>query len=269
MLLPILAKIAPSYVAKLMLRIFLTPPRCRESAWEAQFSDSAEQQVIQSDGKCVVVYSWGHGEKKILLCHAWGGRGTQLAKFVEPLTTAGFRVVAFDAPGHGRSSGRSSDIMEYSSAIHAVEKYLGGFDALVAQSFGADSAMFAVSRFRIQISKIVLIGCFSHGKWMIQEFGRILNISAQVLTKMCNILEKKYEGHLMWDKLDFVEMLRERSIPALIIHDRDDEEIDHEHARKFRSIDQRIWFHDTQKLGHRQIVQSPLVIGRVVEFMKG
>lgn len=268
-LFPILAKIAPGYAAKLALRIFLTPPRYKEPAWEAQFSDSAEQQVIQSDGKNVVVYSWGHGEKKILLCHAWGGRGTQLAKFVESLVAAGFRVVAFDAPGHGRSSGRSTDMMEYSSAIHAVEKYLGGFDALVAHSFGAGNAMFSVSRFRIQTSRIILIGCFSHGKWVIQKFGEILNIPAQVVTKMCHILEKKYDGHLIWDKLDIVEMLRESGIPALIIHDENDQEIPYEHARKFRSIDQRIWFHDTQKLGHRRIVQSPQVIGRVVDFLKG
>lgn len=268
-LFPILAKIAPSSAAKLALKIFLTPPRYKEPAWEAQFSDSAERQVIQSEGKNVVVYSWGLGDKKILLCHAWGGRGTQLAKFIESLVAAGYRVVAFDAPGHGRSSGRSTDMMEYSAAIHAVEKYLDGFDALLAHSFGAGNAMFAVSRFRIKTSKIILIGCFSHGKWVIQKFGEILNIPVQVVETMCHTLEKKYDGHLLWDKLDIVEMLRASSIPALIIHDENDLEIPYEHARKFRSIDQRIWFYDTQKLGHRRIVQNPQVIDRVVDFLKG
>lgn len=268
-LFPILAKVAPKGAAKLALKIFLKPPRHKEPAWEAHFSESAEREDVQSDGQKVVVYSWGRGEKKILLCHAWGGRGTQLAKFIEPLVSAGYRVIAFDAPGHGRSSGKATDMMEYSAAIHAVERHFGGVEALVAHSFGAGNAMFSVSRFRIQTSKIVLIGCFCHGKWVIEKFGEILNIPTQVVAKMCRALENKYEGHLLWDNLDIVEMLRTSGIPALIVHDEDDREIPYEHARKFRNIEQRIWFHDTQKLGHRRIVQNSLVIGRVVDFLKG
>jgi hypothetical protein len=61
---------------------------------------------------------------------------------------------------------------------------------------------------------------------------------------------------------------RTSGILALIVHDADDREIPYEHARKFRSIEQRIWFHDTHKLGHRRIVQNSLVIGRVVDFLK-
>jgi pimeloyl-ACP methyl ester carboxylesterase len=161
---PIMAKLAPKTAAGLALKIFLKPPRHKEPAWEAHFSSTAEQENVEFDGKRVVLYSWGHSEKKILLCHAWGGRGTQLAKFIEPLISKGYRVIAFDAPGHGRSSGKMTDMMEYSAAIHAIERHVGGVDALVAHSFGAGNAMFAVSRFNIHVSKII------YPYWLLQPW---------------------------------------------------------------------------------------------------
>jgi len=42
----------------------------------------------------------------VLLVHGWGGRGAQLASFVEPLVARGFSVLTFDAPGHGASAAR-------------------------------------------------------------------------------------------------------------------------------------------------------------------
>jgi len=267
-LFPVLAKLAPTMAAKIALKIFLTPPRHKEPTWEAHFSALATRTTILAESQQIVVYSWGGSHKNILLCHAWGGRGTQLAKFIEPLVLAGYRVVAFDAPGHGRSSGKRTDMMEYSATIQALDQHFSGFDALIAHSFGAGNAVFAVSRFRLQTAKIVLIGCFSHGKWIIQRFGDILNIPSKIVANMCLSLERKYNGQLHWDKLDIVEMLQKCRIPALVVHDKDDREIPYEHAEKFRRIEQHIWFHDTRKLGHRRIIQNPLVIDRVVAFIK-
>ncbi len=85
---------------------------------------------------------------------------------------------------------------------------------------------------------------------------------------MCRTLEMKYNGNLHWDKLDIVEMLENSGISALIVHDIDDREIPFDHARDFKNIKQDIWFHDTQKLGHRRIVQNTQVINRVVEFVE-
>ena len=42
---------------------------------------------------------------RILLVHGWGGHAARLRRYVRPLNAAGFRVVAFDAPGHGGSGG--------------------------------------------------------------------------------------------------------------------------------------------------------------------
>ncbi|MBV9445637.1 MAG: alpha/beta fold hydrolase [Streptosporangiaceae bacterium] len=50
----------------------------------------------------VVAESWGAGPVVYLL-HGWGGYRGQFGAFVAPLTSAGFRAVAVDVPGHGES----------------------------------------------------------------------------------------------------------------------------------------------------------------------
>ncbi|MBW2720182.1 MAG: hypothetical protein JRD94_17025 [Deltaproteobacteria bacterium] len=55
-----------------------------------------------------------------------GMKGTQLGSFVEPLVARGYRVVAFDAFGHGESPGNSMSIPELASCIRQVSDELGG-----------------------------------------------------------------------------------------------------------------------------------------------
>lgn len=64
------------------------------------------QRVRMSDGVELAAYSWGEGERAVLLCHGflasaalnWAGPG-----IVAALTAAGLRVLAYDARGHGAS----------------------------------------------------------------------------------------------------------------------------------------------------------------------
>src|SRR2546427_4662875 len=44
----------------------------------------ARRTIVQVGGSPVSVWTWGHGPV-VLLVHGWGGRGAQLARFVEPL----------------------------------------------------------------------------------------------------------------------------------------------------------------------------------------
>ena len=55
----------------------------------------------------------------VLMVHGWNGRGAQLGAFAPELVHAGFRVVTFDTPAHGRSPGRATNLPEISEAIQA------------------------------------------------------------------------------------------------------------------------------------------------------
>ena len=67
--------------------------RCHPAASRSPSPRRARRSAATSSATAPSVY----------LVHGWGGRGSQLAAFVEPLVAAGHRVVLFDAPSHGDS----------------------------------------------------------------------------------------------------------------------------------------------------------------------
>ncbi|MEQ6340933.1 MAG: alpha/beta hydrolase [Gammaproteobacteria bacterium] len=265
---PIISPAFPRFAARCCLHIFLTPQRYRIPAREEEYVSTSEQSRVQVAGKSVVVYAWGNGNKKVLLCHSWGGRGTQLAAFIKPFLAKGYAVMAFDAPGHGRSTGRQTDMMEYSATINTLIKIHGPFHAIIGHSFGAGNILFSKKQYAFQVKKIALIGCFSRGSWVTDRFGELLNIPPNIIGRMMRILEEKYNGRLRWDQLDMAEMARAETASILVVHDRDDMEIPYSHALEFEGkCGKKIELFSTDGLGHRRILRNSEVISRVCEFV--
>ena len=53
----------------------------------------------------------------MLLMHGWGSRAGRFRLFVPQLQQRGFRVVAFDGPGHGRTGGNSASLPQFAAAL--------------------------------------------------------------------------------------------------------------------------------------------------------
>lgn len=77
-----------------------------------------------------------------------------MGRMVGPLVSAGFKVVAFDAPAHGESSGRTTDLVESASAIAAVAAHTGPLHAVLAHSFGASMALYAQRDWGVQAPRM-------------------------------------------------------------------------------------------------------------------
>ncbi len=110
----------------------------REQAWRAR---GTEMEVA---GCAAVAFGPADGPAAILM-HGWAGRGLQLSAFIEPLTNAGFRVVAVDGPGHGRNEGGLPGLPTMAACL---EQAIVELDAKViaAHSVGAAAAIIAASR---------------------------------------------------------------------------------------------------------------------------
>lgn len=114
-----LSALAPAAAAQRAERLFLTPPRPRRPAAESALLATACARPRCVGARQIEMWTWGTGPT-VLLVHGWGGRGTQLGSFVDPLVARGFSVVAFDAPGHGASDSGTVTIPEMVTALRAV-----------------------------------------------------------------------------------------------------------------------------------------------------
>src|SRR5262249_38625469 len=114
-----LSALAPERAAQLAERLFLTPPPPRRPTAEVALLERAHARPLFAGGRRLAMGKGGRGPA-VLLAHGWGGRGTQLGAFVDPLVTRGFSVVAFDAPGHGVAEPGLVTIPEMTAALRAV-----------------------------------------------------------------------------------------------------------------------------------------------------
>src|SRR5215470_10874422 len=102
--------------ASVAYMIFFTPPRIPPRQRELDILGRADTITLGPPKRRVTAYTWGDGPA-VLLVHGWGGNAGHLAGFVDPLLAAGFRAVAVDLPGHGRSAGRRSSAVHGAAAL--------------------------------------------------------------------------------------------------------------------------------------------------------
>jgi pimeloyl-ACP methyl ester carboxylesterase len=130
------SSISPSLGAMIAQQLFFHPPRGTYRDEQKAVLARARTMALPVRGRPVETYVWGEGPA-VLLIHGWGGHAGHMTEFVAPLTKAGYRVIALDAPGHGRSPGRLSSIVHFADAIRAVAETSGPLHAVIAHSMGA------------------------------------------------------------------------------------------------------------------------------------
>jgi alpha/beta hydrolase family protein len=262
----ILERITPSIAERMALHLFLTPPRYPLPKWHQSYLKSAKQSKVVVGNKIIQFYQWGRGPS-VLLVHAWGGRGSQLSAFIDPLINAGYSVIAFDGPAHGDSTGKQTDMFEFAEAVHAVSNVAISLHAIIAHSFGAACTLLSLREHPFILSKLILIGCPASAIGVTEDFAKKLSISKRIVYGMRKQLEKKYNNRWTWEELSLVRMINNMTIPMLIVHDSDDNEIAYSQALELKRAASTAELFSTKGHGHRRILRASEVIDTCLKFL--
>jgi alpha-beta hydrolase superfamily lysophospholipase len=116
---------------------FFSPDRYPLSAAQRRILEKGERFSIQVNEKTVKCWKWGSGPA-ILFAHGWNGRGIHFHHFFERLLTNGYSAIAFDAPAHGESEGRTTNYFELTDTVRAIlrSNYGANINGAVAHSLG-------------------------------------------------------------------------------------------------------------------------------------
>ena len=264
--LAVLQKISIPLTVQLTSKLFTTPKKHKIPKRELTMDKKIKQELIfiQKIKKNIMVYHYGKSQKKILLVHGWSGRGTQLVKIADMLLDLGYSTISFDAPGHGKSPGKTTLMPEFIESILELEKKFGPFESVIGHSLGGMSILNAIKE-GLPVQKAVIIGSGDSVNDILDDFVAKLKLKSIVAKKMKKLFEKKYQI----DMESFSSNVAARKIltPILILHDENDIDVPytasiniHRHLKNSSLI-------LTKNLGHRKILGDKEVLSEIEKFL--
>ena len=127
-----------------------------------------------------VIESGPAREDVVLLAHGWGGSVYTFAELIPALATAGYRVIAFDLPGHGLSDKpvdeRTYNTRIFSDAVLAVADAVGARRfAFVGHSMGGALGLDLATRGERRLTSLVLVNSIGIASIRMLGLTRVLS----------------------------------------------------------------------------------------------
>jgi pimeloyl-ACP methyl ester carboxylesterase len=261
----VVTRVSPSLAAHLALALFTVPVCPTPGKFERTVLRKAKRLRMHVGQQWLQVFHWQGEGPAILLAHGWSSRASRLALLADALSRAGFRVIAFDAPGHGASTGLRSDVLLYREALRAVVHRMGPVQAIVGHSLGARAAMLMMrSSATPDVRAVALMGIPPDVGYMFEQFKRVLDLRDDVR----HLLHREFERHFgASPEVHSAEDAACLQLPVLVMHDEDDEVAPVVHARNLASQLPRGTLHVTRNLTHCGLLTDRAAIDVVVRFM--
>jgi pimeloyl-ACP methyl ester carboxylesterase len=259
--------ILPPLATELAERLLLTPMRHRTPARERPLLETARVRTLKwgPNGETLRGNAWGAGPT-VLLVHGWAGRATQLGAFIAPIVAAGYSVLAFDMPAHGRSDGEQASLFDFRDALLAIGRAHGPLAGVIAHSMGAAASSLAIAG-GLKADRFVAIASPASLRDQTQRFARTLGLSERTFARVAARLERRL--HATLDSVELEHLAPHLTLPTLVIHDVDDAEVLVEDGARIAASLPQARLLRTSGLGHHRILRAPEVLDDVSIFLTG
>jgi pimeloyl-ACP methyl ester carboxylesterase len=257
--------VAPGVAARWAESIFCRPPRHQPRAGDEAFLETGRRFSVVSEAQELAAWEWGQGPT-IVLVHGWGSRAGRFSGMARALAEAGFRVVAYDGPAHGRSTGRLASLPEFARALGAVTRSVGPVYGLVGHSLGGAAVTLAL-RDELDAQRVVLLATPADVTRFSTAFADHFRLSPGTRLALQRNLETRLKTR--WDELHLPTIARSLRASALLLHDREDDDVPYSQAEEIVRAWPGARLVLTSGLGHRAILRDPIVVRRTVGFLQG
>jgi pimeloyl-ACP methyl ester carboxylesterase len=260
--------LAPRATVDRAVEVFCTPSA--DARRRAAVADEAGAVSFSLDtgSHLLQVYRWGDPSLQpyVLIAHGWSDFALRFLPLVEALRAAGFAVVTFDQPGHGRSSGQTATLPEFAQCIAAVGGHFGRAAAVIGHSMGGAAAAIALHD-GLAAERAVLIAPPADLAAAADRFADFVGLAAHLRGRLHRALEERASVRL--EDLQAHRNVHEIDRPALIIHDLDDREVPWEEGERYARYWPSSRMLSTAGLGHNRVLADTGVIGAVLDFLRG
>jgi len=255
-------------IVKKVYRAFFRPGRYEVKSVEREVIEWGNNYRLPFDGGELAVTTWGTRGPAILLMHGWGGARAQMTGFVDSLLFAGYRVVAYDQPAHGDSTGKTTNLLEIAPTMDLIAKQEGDFHAIIAHSFGTLITSYALTNLNFPPpERLIYFGAFNQLLESLPRFQVLAGLSDEIIAGLRTMIYENF-GKEVLDAIVNEKLVPRIQIPALMFHDVADNVTPVEDSRAVAGVWQHAQLIETEGLGHRGALQSKSIQEQVVKFLK-
>ena len=186
--------------------------------------------------------------------------------FVYPLRAAGFRVVAFDQPAHGRSEGRLSGLPDFAQALARVVESTGTVSAVITHSLGGPALLYALAN-GLAVESAVLVCPPSDLVGYSRRFARWYRMPEWLRGAMQGAIEERFG--VRWTSFELERLAPRLAGRALVVHDADDGQVPINQGRRIAQAWPGARLMETRGLGHARILSADPVVRAAADFIAG
>jgi pimeloyl-ACP methyl ester carboxylesterase len=266
-LFPRLERWAPPLAERIFRLVFYVPLTYRVPEKEREAEKAAVQTTLAFGKKKIQLYRWGDDSRPyILFVHGWAGRATQFRKFITPVNEAGYCMLGFDGPAHGKSDGTKTSILEFEKVLNKVFEERGEPVAVITHSFGGAAVLFSMMN-GLPVKTLINIATPSVPDEILKTYLRAINGSWKSAERFMPYV-KNSSGR---DFEEFTALHTVTRLPQgvnlLVVQDEDDADVYALHADALLKVYPRAEIFRTKGLGHTRILKDDDVIRHCVTFV--
>jgi pimeloyl-ACP methyl ester carboxylesterase len=213
--------------------------------------------------------SWRRGDTasahRILLTHGWAGDAQQMRALGDALAAAGFDPVLLDLPAHGASDGTRATLPQWVRALFTASATLGPWHGVVAHSLGALAVTHAAAR-GLSAHRLALLAPSPPPALFLRWYAAGLGLNEALAERMEHAIARREGVGVEQFAPDWLGPRVAQ--PTLVVHDRGDRTAPLATGRALAAALRHADLHLTEGLGHRRVLEDPLVIDRVVRYLQ-
>ncbi|MEK9971131.1 MAG: alpha/beta fold hydrolase [Ferrovibrio sp.] len=270
-------RIAPGWAADRAARMFLRPWR-RPTSERSRYVSRETPFAAESPLGPVAAWSFGptaKGTPAILLVHGWEDDHLSWAPLIDKLVARGYRVIAPDLPGHGRTPARLTSIPVMAAGVAAVAREaeaIGAvspaqpFRAVIAHSLGGTATLIAAAEMGLLAERFAIMAAPNHPRLFAGAMMKMMGLNRVQTERVFRAIET-FVGRSM-DSLYLPPKLRSFTVPGLILHSRDDRTVPLQHSQENAAAWPRADFRILDDLGHRRLITHEGVHAMLMHFIE-
>jgi pimeloyl-ACP methyl ester carboxylesterase len=263
----VLSTVSKKKAAEIAFDLFCTPQFRYKKPLSKNFIES-EKLHFNIHGETVRGYRWNKGAaRKVLIAHGFNSTVANFDSYISPLIKKGYEILAFDAPAHGRSTGKIINAVIYSDMILAINEKYGPIQSYIGHSFGGLGISLALEQIpHDENYRLVLIAPATESKSAIDFFFSFMRLDHGVRKEFDDMIFRMGQKPSEWYSVSRV--IKDIQAKVYWVHDEDDDITPWRDAQKVKEQNHpHIDFVVTKGFGHKRIYRSEKIVQSIVDFL--